>query len=67
VRTRKQPSCTPEDAYRSTMAVQLAMIALEFGGRLEWDAQAEQIRNNASAAALLKRDYRAPWKHPYQT
>ena len=65
VRSRKQPSCTPEDAYRSTTAVQLAMIALEAGGRVEWDAHAEQIRNNAAASALLKREYRAPWKHPY--
>jgi predicted dehydrogenase len=66
VRTRKTPSCTPEDSYRSTTAVHLAMIALESGGRIEWDAQAEQIRNNAASTALLKRDYRAPWKHPYR-
>jgi predicted dehydrogenase len=67
VRTRKPPSCTPEDAHRSTTTVQLAMIALESGGRVEWDGQAEQIRNNAGAAALLKRDYRAPWTHPSTT
>jgi hypothetical protein len=41
------------------------MIALESGGRIEWDAQAEQIRGNTAATALLKRDYRTPWKHPY--
>ncbi|MGA2034518.1 MAG: Gfo/Idh/MocA family oxidoreductase, partial [Thermoguttaceae bacterium] len=29
VRTRKQPTCTPDDAFRSTATVQLAMIALE--------------------------------------
>ena len=50
VRTRKQPSCTVEDGYRSMV---------------EWDAATEQIVDDPTAAALLKRDYRAPWKHPF--
>jgi predicted dehydrogenase len=64
VRTRKPVSCTPDDAYRSTAAVQLAMIALESGGRVEWDGSTEQVRDNPTAAALLRREYRAPWEHP---
>ena len=65
VRTRKPVSCTPDDAYRSTAAVQLAMIALESGGRVEWDEATEQVRDNPRAAALLRREYRGPWEHPY--
>ena len=26
----------------------------------------EQIIGNTAAAKLLKREYRAPWKHPYK-
>jgi predicted dehydrogenase len=65
VRTRGRVSCPPEDAHRSTSAVQLAMIALKAGGRIEWDAQAEQVRDNPKANALLKREYRGPLTHPF--
>jgi len=64
VRTRRPVSCTPEDAYRSTTAVQLAMIALEAGGRVAWDAATEQVRDNPAAHALLAREYRGEWTHP---
>jgi predicted dehydrogenase len=66
VRTRGQVSCPPEDAYRSTAAVQLAMVALKAGGRLDWDASSEQVIDNPKAAALLKREYRGPWVHPWK-
>jgi len=66
VRTRRQPMCTPEDAYRSTATVQLAMIAYQTGAKLAWDAESEKIVRNPDAAKLLKREYRAPWQHPYR-
>jgi predicted dehydrogenase len=65
VRQRRQPSCTIEDGYRSTAMVQLAMIAQETDSVVHWNEKSEQIVDNPAAAALLKRDYRAPWKHPY--
>ena len=65
VRTRGKVSCPPDDGYRSTSTVQLAMIALEAGGRLEWDAGTEQLRENPKSNVLLKREYREPFKHPY--
>jgi hypothetical protein len=62
VRTRKAPSCGVEDAARSTACVQLAMIAYKTGSRVLWDdARGE---TSGPAAALLKREYRAPYKHP---
>ncbi|MCL5745735.1 MAG: Gfo/Idh/MocA family oxidoreductase [Acidobacteria bacterium] len=66
VRARKQAACVPEDGYRSTATVQLAMISYRTRSRVEWDAAREQIPGNAAAAALLKRDYRPPYRHPYQ-
>jgi len=65
VRTRKQPCCPVEEAFRTTGAVQLAMIGQETRSVVQWDAAAEQIIGNPAAAALLKREYRQPWKHPY--
>ncbi len=65
VRTRTEPVSTPADAFLSTSTVQLAMISYETGTKVAWDAKAEQILDNPAASKLLKRDYRAPWKHPY--
>jgi predicted dehydrogenase len=65
VRTRQQPGCKIEDGYASTVSVKLAMISYDVGGKVAWDPAQEQILNNEPAAKLLKRDYRAPWKHPY--
>jgi predicted dehydrogenase len=66
VRTRGKVSCPPEEAYRSTATVQLAMVALKAGGCVDWDEASEQVRDNPKAAALLKREYRAPWVHPWK-
>jgi predicted dehydrogenase len=65
VRTRKAPRLSVEDAYRSTATVKLAMIAYDTSSTIAWDAAAETIPGNPQAAALLKREYRAPWKHPH--
>jgi len=65
VRTRRQPVCSVEEAYRSTGTVQLGMIAYETASTVRWDEAAEQIPDNPAAAGLLKREYREPWKHPY--
>lgn len=66
VRSRKPPAASTEDAHFSTTAVQLAMIAYETHSRITWDAAAEQIVGNAEAARLLKREYSAPWLHPWR-
>jgi len=65
VHSREQPGCLIPDAFASTAAVKLAMIAYDTGSKITWDAEKEQIPGNPAAAALLKREYRAPWKHPY--
>lgn len=65
VRTRQQPACPVEEGFQSTTTVQLAMIAYESNSVLRWDARQEQIPDNP-AAALLKREYREPYVHPYK-
>ncbi|MEN6606608.1 MAG: Gfo/Idh/MocA family oxidoreductase [Bryobacteraceae bacterium] len=65
IRTRRTPSCQPEDAWWSTTAVQLAMISYRTGTSVNWDLEREQILDNPKAARLLKRPYRAPYIHPY--
>ena len=65
VRTRQAPGCLVQDAFASTTAVKLAMIAYDTGSKITWDARKEEIAANPAAHALLKRDYRQPWKHPY--
>ncbi|MBN2474593.1 MAG: Gfo/Idh/MocA family oxidoreductase [Pirellulales bacterium] len=67
VRTRKPPSCAIEDAFRSTTTVQLGMIAYETASTVDWDASSEQITGNDAAAKLLKREYRPPYRHPYES
>lgn len=64
VRERKAVICPIDDAHLSTTAVQLAMISLESGSRIIWNADSEEIVGNPEAASLLKREYRAPWVHP---
>jgi predicted dehydrogenase len=66
VRARKQPGCTIADAFDSTTTVKLAMIAYDTGAKITWDAATQQIVGNVEAARLLKREYRAPWQHPYR-
>jgi predicted dehydrogenase len=64
VLTDKTPNSTIEDGHRSTTAALLANIALKKKALLEWDAKTEQITNNKEANALLRYDYRSPYKFP---
>ncbi len=66
VRTRQKPGCLVEDAYASTVAVKLAMIAYDTGARISWDSGREQVAGHPDAPKLLQRKYRDPWVHPYR-
>jgi predicted dehydrogenase len=67
VRSGSPLACPIEDGFQSTATVQLGMIAYESNSVVQWDEAKEQIPGNPAAAALLKRDYRLPYVHPYQT
>jgi len=66
VKNRQPPTCLVQDAYASTVSVKLAMISYDTGCKVVWDPAKEEIVGNAAAPQLLKRDYRPPWKHPFQ-
>lgn len=60
----KPLNCPIEDGHRSSTAALLGNIALKKKALLEWDAKTEQFTNNKEANALLKNEYRAPYKFP---
>jgi predicted dehydrogenase len=61
---KKMISCTPEDAFKSTGTVQLAMISYNTRSVVKWDQQKREITGNPEAASLLKRNYRGQYIHP---
>ena len=61
VKSRRQPVADLESAHRAATACHLANIALRVGRRIRWDAGREEIVNDADAARMLVRPYRAPW------
>jgi len=61
VKSRRQPGADLESAHRAATACHLANIALRVGRRIRWDADREEIVNDAEAARMLVRPYRAPW------
>jgi len=61
VKENKEPWCPLEEGHRSTSFAHLANIALEVGGKIEWDAINERITNNEKANELLHYEYRKPW------
>ncbi|WP_321474364.1 Gfo/Idh/MocA family oxidoreductase [uncultured Paludibaculum sp.] len=64
VRAGKQPSVSPDEAFRSTATVQLGMISYKTGRTIQWDMASEKLLNDPAANKLLARAYRAPYKHP---
>jgi predicted dehydrogenase len=63
-RDQRRITSTVQDAFASSAAVQLAMIAFETGSIVKWDNQRNRIIDNPEATRLLKREYRGKWKHP---
>ncbi len=59
----RQPTITPvETAHHSAIPGHLGLISMLVGRRIKWDAQKEQIPDDAEASKLLGRPYRPPWK-----
>jgi predicted dehydrogenase len=63
VKSRQRPNADVEIGHRSTTFALLANIALSTRARLDWDAAAESVKNNAQANELLDYTYRSPWTH----
>jgi predicted dehydrogenase len=57
---------TLEDAFKTTASVIYGDMAYRVKTNLDIDKTTLNIRNNETAQRLLKREYRAKYKHPYQ-
>ncbi len=61
---RGKPVADIEQGHISTASCILANLSMKLGRSLAWDAQKGEIIGDAEANRLLRRPYRAPWKHP---
>ncbi len=62
VKSRTLPICDIEIGHRSSSTAILGNMAYRSGATVVWDAATERVTNgNESAAALVDREYRAPW------
>ena len=59
--SRKETICPAEVGHRSISVGLLGEIAMLSGRKFQWDPEAEEIRNDPGASALLGRSYREPW------
>lgn len=62
VKSRQQPVENLDVGHHVSAVAALGNIALRSKSRIEWDAAAERVAGNEAANALLRREYRAPWK-----
>lgn len=60
--SRRATVAPVEAAHRSVTIAHLGNIALRLGRDLRWDPAREAVRDDAAAAAMLARPYRAPWR-----
>jgi hypothetical protein len=59
----RQKTLTPvEVAHRSATTGHLGYIASVVGRKLKWDAEKQEIIDDAEATKLMGRPIRAPWK-----
>lgn len=58
------PATSLDDGHKSAMLCHFGHIAASVNARIEVDADAQTIRGNADASAMLGRAYRSPWTMP---
>lgn len=51
-----------EQAHRTITIAHLGNIAIDLGRDLRWNPERETVPDDAKAAELLDRPYRAPWR-----
>jgi predicted dehydrogenase len=64
VRSRKDPACPIENGRLVAMYAHFANIALRTNSRVVWKEYTGNFGDNSAANALIKPEYRAPWKLP---
>ena len=64
IQNRGKPVADIEQGVTSSIASILANLSMQVGRTLTWDNSKGEIIGDAEANKLLRRPYRAPWKHP---
>jgi predicted dehydrogenase len=64
IESRGKPVADIEQGHISSASCILANIAMGLGRTLTWDAEKHQVVGDEEANKLLRRPYRAPWRHP---
>jgi predicted dehydrogenase len=64
IASRGKPVADIEQGYVSTASCILANLSLKLGRSLTWDADKQRVAGDDEANKLLRRPYRAPWRHP---
>ncbi|MEQ1861035.1 MAG: Gfo/Idh/MocA family oxidoreductase [Chthoniobacteraceae bacterium] len=64
VEKRSRPIADIEEGHISTASCILANVAMTLGRPLAYDPKQRVITADAEATKLLRRAYRAPWRHP---
>jgi hypothetical protein len=62
---KRRPVADIEEGHISTASCILANMSMKLGRPLVYDPVTKQVKGDAEATALLRRPYRAPWKHPW--
>lgn len=64
LKSRQQPICDIEFGRNSAIVAHMGNIAYRTGNKVFWDDQKKLFGNDTKANALIKPDYRGPWKFP---
>ena len=64
VESRGTPIADIAQGHMSTASCITANLAMKLGRPISYDPATKTVPGDAEATALLKREFRAPWKHP---
>ncbi len=64
IANRSKPVADIEQGHISSASCILANVAMKLGRTLHWDAEKQEVKDDAEANQQLRRPYRGPWVHP---
>jgi predicted dehydrogenase len=65
IENKSKPVADIEQGHISTASCILANLSMKLGRSLQYDPVAKIVKNDIEATAMLKREYRSEWLHPY--
>lgn len=65
IKSRKEPISPVEIGHRACTICLISHIAMKLPGKLEWDPQKEEFKNNETANSMLSRPQRFPYGTDY--